>query len=484
MQHSEDTELDTDSDNISDELQQLSALLDLYQNDITIFAKQVFDADLSPKQIEIAEAFQKNVLTTVKGGVGFGKTYVMAVVVWWSLICHDAVKVSIFGPNEANLKTGIFAELQKLHNIMNPLFKEGFKVEATRISRKVNGANCFAEYRLANKDNPDSARGIHAPNNFILVDESTGVDDQIFEVLLNILSDPNPKILLVSNPSKASGFFWRTFNDPDISDDWTKITGKLSDAPHYDPEKAKIQIKNYGGVTSRQHRVMVLGEFPLSDEEGLFSREFIEAAVANTNVVPAETEPRIWGLDPASLGSDGSILCIRHDNKVIAFHEWKNLEPTQLSYAVRDLYEKTPKTQRPAVIAIDAGGLGNGVWSNLRDFGLPVHSAVFNGTPTRRPDLYQNVRAQIYAEAKDWIHSENVSIPSEPKFIEELAITQYSDETGKIKIEDKKSIRKRLKRSPDYADAFCLTFAVSPSRYKSKFSWSKPIEYGNLSSYE
>ncbi|WP_269275409.1 hypothetical protein [Sinorhizobium psoraleae] len=67
--------------------------------------------------------------------------------------------------------------------------------------------------------------------------------------------------------------------------------------------------------------------------------------------------------------------------------------------------------------------------------------------------------------------------------IEELAAPTYED-VPKIKIEKKEYIKRRLGRSPDYADALSLTFAVSPSRYSSKFSWSKPIEYSWLSTYE
>jgi len=43
--------------------------------------------------------------------------------------------------------------------------------------------------------------------------------------------------------------------------------------------------------------------------------------------------------------------------------------------------------------------------------------------------------------------------------------------TGKIKIEGKSDIKKRLPRSPDMADALCLTFAVSDRRFKQAFTY-------------
>ncbi|KQY14422.1 hypothetical protein [Rhizobium sp. Root482] len=464
----------------------LKDLLDLYRSDITIFAKQVFDSTLTPKQIEFCEAFRTKRTIAFRGGVGFGKTHAEAIVTWWSLITHDQVQISIFGPSEPQLKGGIYKELQLLHARMHPMFKDVFDVAATRISRKVNPSSCFAEYRLASGDRPDNARGIHATNNFVLVDEASGIDDEVFTgALLNVLTDPNAKLVLVSNPSRASGFFWRCFNDPDISDQWTHLHGQMKDSPHFDPVTFEQLAKNYGGVTSRQYRVMVLGEFPLSDVDGLISREHIETAVAN-ECEPAANVPVIWGLDPAGAGKDASVLCIRHDNKLLAFHEWNGLEPTQLSYKVRDLFEKTPKPMRPAIISVDATGLGNGVASNLKDFGLPVHSAIFAGTPTRNPEKYSRVRDQLWWEMREWIHSENVQIPNHQKLIEELATPTYDDSSGKIKLEDKKSIKKRLTggRSPDYADALAITFAVSKTRYASKYSWSQPLAYSNLQSFE
>jgi hypothetical protein len=321
-------------------------------------------------------------------------------------------------------------------------------------------------------------------NNFVFVDESTGVDDEVFiEGLGGIFADPNPKLCIISNPSRASGYFWRTWCDADLSPIWTHVHGTFWDSPNYDPATFDETAKSYGGPTSRDYRVMIEGEFPLSDVDGLISREFIDSAVRNEDCVPADTVPVIWGLDPAGPGKDASVVCIRRDNKVLAFHEWKGLDATPLAYKVKELFEKTAKNLRPAVISVDATGIGHGVYSILKDWGLPVHSCIFAGTPTRNPERYSRIRDQLWWEMREWIHTENVSIPNNAKLIEELATPTYEDGSGKIKLEEKKAIKKRLGRSPDFADALAITFAVSPSRYSSKFSWSKPLNYDHLQNY-
>ncbi|MGQ3209533.1 terminase large subunit domain-containing protein [Shinella sp.] len=468
------------------QIQELRKILDTLREDIPLFAQFVFGATLSPKQIEFCEAWRTKRTITFRGGTSLGKSFIEAVVFWHSLVCLDHVQVSIFGPSEPQLQGGVWKQIQQLHDKMHPMFKDAFEVGSRRATRKINPSNCFGEYRLASGDRPDNARGIHAYSNYVIVDEATGIDDEVFTgALLNVLSDPDGKLCLVSNPSKASGFFFRTHLDPDISASWTQVHGTLYDSPNYNPETFEQLAKNYGGPTSRQYRCMVMGEFPLSDVDGLINREFIDAAVLNEDCVPADNVPVVWGLDPAGAGKDASVLCVRHDNTLVGFHEWQGLEPTPLAYKIRELYEKAPKKERPAVISIDATGLGNGVYSILKDWGLPVHACIFAGTPTRSPDRYSRIRDQLWWEMREWIHSENVSIPNHQRLIEELATPTYEDGSGKIKLEDKKAIKKRLGgRSPDYADALAISFAVSKTRFASKWNWSKPIVYDNLQSFE
>lgn len=473
------------TENKRKESEELAALIALYREDMEVFVKQVFNSTLSPKQKEFCEAFRTKRRITFKGGTGFGKTFVLAVCFWWALICHEEVQVSILGPSEPNLKATSWKEILKFHDRMASPFNKAFDIAATRIAHKRNPASCFGEYRLASKDNVSSIRGIHMRNNFVFVDESTGVDDEVFiEGLGGIFADPNPKLCIISNPSRASGYFWRTWCDPELSSIWTHVHGTFWDSPNYDPETFEETAKSFGGPTSRDYRVMIEGDFPLTDVDGLIPRELIDAAVLNEDAIPADNVPILWGLDPASAGKDSSVLAIRHDNKVLEFKQWQGLNPTQLSEKVRDLYQQTPKHLRPAVIAVDGTGLGNGVWSNLRDWGLPTYNAVYKGKPTRNPEKYVSFKDQIYWETRDWFASENVSIPNEAKLIEELASVQYDDTSGKIKIEEKKATKKRIGRSPDHFDALALTFSVSKTRYASKYSWSKPIEYDWLKYYE
>lgn len=449
------------------------SLIPQFYADIAFFAVYMFGIEngLRPKQLEFAFAFIANDLITFKGGVGFGKTRVMAVVILWALFVHDEIKITIFGPSDQQIQSGIWSEIRSLIGKM-PEWAQAFFESTTgsqKIKRKARPDDCFVEYRLSNKESIETARGIHKKNNFIFVDEATGVPDDVYDVLKNIIVDDHAKIALISNPSKLSGYFWKTWHDPLISSMWTKVHGRMVDNPNVTPEKLAKMEALYEGKGSRQYRIMVEGEFPLEDHDGLIPRSIVLAAVNNKDFIQAANAGYVWGLDVAGASGDKgdrSVLCKRFGNEVLSLQHWRNKNAVELCELVRDEYVKTPKAQRPLFICVDGTGVGEGPAHFLRDqYGLPVRLVKVGNSPTRNPEKYSRLRDQLWWETRQWFMSENVSIPDHMDFVNDLCAPTYDDSNGKIVIESKKTLSKRLKASPDFADALCLTFAVSPSRF-------------------
>lgn len=472
----------------NNEAAEVAALIKIFKQDIAKFADLVFGSKLRPKQIEFANAVRDNRQVAFKGGVGFGKTHILAILTWWSITCFNDVGVTIFAPNEGQIKSGVWKEISSLYAKMHPLFKAAFDLTATKATRHDNPTGVYAEYKLASKDNVDGARGIHNLNNFVFVDEATGVADEIYTgALINVLTDKNPKLVLISNPSRSDGFFWRVFNDTSISNEWVHITGKASDNPDLTFQEQQRMEKQYGGKDSRQYRIMMEGEFPLESSDSLISRTLVDKAVANTEVEKNYHEAFVWGFDPAGAGenADRSVLAIRNDRYLVELRTFRGLDAVQLAYKLRDEYQATPDKEKPTVIAVDAIGYGDSFTSVLKEFGLPIKFVKTNERPTRHPEKYHKLRDQLFWETKEWFATEDVRIPNDPSLIEELLMATYQTDTGKIKIEAKKDMKKRLGgKSPDFVDALNLTMAVSATRYVSKYGWKKPIVYTNLARYE
>jgi hypothetical protein len=173
----------------------IAELLDIYRGDIALFAKQVFDADLTEQQKAFAEEFRTERRIDYRAELASGKSFAVAIVIWWSLVCHDDVLVTVFGPSEAALKHGIWKQLFVLHDRMPATFKDLFETSAVRITRKADPKSCYAEMRLATSDN---VRGIHATNNFVFVEDADGVAKDDLYTLHFVLADPNPKLCLIN----------------------------------------------------------------------------------------------------------------------------------------------------------------------------------------------------------------------------------------------------------------------------------------------
>jgi hypothetical protein len=74
----------------------------------------------------------------------------------------------------------------------------------------------------------------------------------------------------------------------------------------------------------------------------------------------------------------------------------------------------------------------------------------------------------MYWETCEWIRHGG-QLPNVPELVAELSETQYTFKGDKMLLEDKRQVKDRLGRSPDYSDALVMTFAqpvVRPSRHR------------------
>jgi len=79
------------------------------------------------------------------------------------------------------------------------------------------------------------------------------------------------------------------------------------------------------------------------------------------------------------------------------------------------------------------------------------------GAKADNPEMYRNLKAEIWMNAQRMFREGEVCIPENDKLIEELASVRYLvNSRGMIQTEKKEETKKRLGHSPDLADAFVL----------------------------
>jgi hypothetical protein len=311
----------------------------------------------------------------------------------------------------------------------------------------------FAVARTAAKEKPEALAGFHARFLLFLIDEASGIDDAIFETAMGAWSTEGAIVILTSNPTRRSGFFYDTHNT--ARDRWHTMRVNCEDVPRARGHIEDV-VASYG-KSSNKYRVRVLGEFPTADDSTFIPLDVVEAArgreVAKLNLAP------IWGVDVARFGDDSSALAKRQGNHLLEpVKEWLGKDVAQLTDLIGAEYNRLDEDERPHAIMIDVIGIGAGVVDNLKRLGLPAYG-VNVAESASNDDKYFKLRDELWGKGRDWFMSKNCRIPPDEKLIAELASPFYDfNAHGQIVIEPKKEMKKRGLRSPNKADAFLNTF--------------------------
>jgi hypothetical protein len=108
---------------------------------------------------------------------------------------------------------------------------------------------------------------------------------------------------------------------------------------------------------------------------------------------------------------------------------------------------------------VDSIGLGGGVADRLRELGHNVRDVNVSESVALNQSAAR-LRDELWIAVKDWLDTRAVKIPKDADLRAELLGPTYSfTSNGKIKVEGKSEMKRRGMRSPDIADALCLTFA-------------------------
>lgn len=190
-----------------------------------------------------------------------------------------------------------------------------------------------------------------------------------------------------------------------------------------------------------------------------------EVHKALENVVNLSNDvPLVVGVDVARFGDDYTAIARRRGRKAYQIKKYAKYDNVQ----VANLVTRIINEEHPARVNIDVGGVGSGVVDILLDRGYgSVIRAVNFGEKAQDEENYTNRRAEMWSRLKDWLDAElPVSLIDCDGLSEDLtAPCKKYDRLGRLLLENKDDIKKRIGRSTDVGDALALTFAerVYPS---------------------
>lgn len=447
-----------------------------YQNDPVSFVREVLGVEPDVWQIEFLNAVAAGERKiSIRSGHGVGKSTGGSWAMLWYLLTRYPVKVVVTAPTSAQLYDALFAELKRWVKELPDAVQQLLDVKQERIELRASPTEAFISARTSRAEQPEALQGVHSENVMLVADEASGVPEQVFEAAAGSMSGHNALTILFGNPVRSSGFFFDTHNR--LKDEWWTKRVSCVDSPRVS-EAYISEMKSRYGEESNAYRIRVLGEFPRSDDDTIIPMELLESA-KNRDVSGNPDAPIIWGLDVARFGSDSSVLCKRQSNVLIDMQRWRNLDLMQLTGAVVAQYEACEFKERPVEILVDSIGLGAGVVDRLRELKLPARGINVSESPAMGA-TYLNLRAELWHKLKAWLERRDCKIPNDEDLIAELATVRYTfTSNGKVKIESKDDIRRRGLKSPDKADALCLTFASDAATVSwGRQEWNKPVKRG------
>ena len=442
-----------------------------YRDDPPGFVRDVLGAESAtrrstgePYQFSVLEDLATDPRVAVRSGHGVGKSTLDAWAAIWWVLTRPFSRVVIVAPEfTRQIRAVLFSEIRKW------VRRSKVPLPLSVLANRVLFEGCGDEWGVIGlpATEPDRIEGFHAEGGVLLIlDETKGIPKDVYDALQGALTGKaDNRLLVTSTPGPPSGIFYDVFSKG--RDDW-----KLHHVPSTDSsmvsESWVEQRKREWGEASPLFVARVLGDFAEEAEGTLFKLRDLEAAVERILERPTgDDHPGLaFGVDLARFGDDASALAVWLGPELLEIHLQRGLDTMQAASWIASEMNR----RKPSVVRLDEIGLGAGVVDRLHQLGHENVEGVNVGSRPMRPDLFLNVRAEIFWLLKEALERGEVSLPDDEGLIAELSAIRYQySANGRIQLEPKAETKKRIGRSPDLADAAVLGFVA-------ELFWVEPIE--------
>ena len=417
-------------------------------------------------KIEIAEIFKPLLSENWRvkfyyGGRGGGKSYAFAD----SLLLLGRQK-KLFIACLREIKDSIKDSVYKLLcDRISAWGLNDYKVFESRIENKITGTKfIFRGLRDQDINNIKSLEGV----DIAWIEEAHTITKKSWDILSPTIRKNGSEIWISMNREEENDPLWVVLGS---KPDERTLVRKVN---YYDnpfcPDELRLQAEKCRQTSPDDYAHIWLGEPIRQGDYKLISSADVRAAFAPK--MDGSTSPLVIGLDIARFGDDQTSFCFRRGRWCQKFASYKKLD----NVAVANLTTNFIREYQPYRIFMDIGGQGAGVYDILKDRGFAeVIRGVYFGEKALNEERYYNRRAEMWDAIRQWLISKPaVQLPSDEELSDDLtSVNKQYDRRGRLKLEEKDELKKRLGRSPDKADALALTFA------EPIYDDGRPRLYGN-----
>ena len=414
--------------------------------------------ELWAAQKRIIEALRDHRFVSVRSSNAVGKSFLASCCVPWYLQTRPCGYVVTTAATWKGLEKILWPEIHRriLNARVTSLRRLGHLLKT-----EWQIAPHYEAFAISPQD-PEGFGGFRTPYGvLVIVDEASNMPQSKYDAIMGLCSGSASKVLLIGNPLRDSGPFYDSFRHST----WASFRISAFDCPNviFDREiipglATREWVKERRiewGTDSPAYRSRVLGEFPEDAEHSVITLAEVQAAVdrgEDTEIENEEDEPIDLGVDVARFGDDATVLqAVQGKRAFMPVEHWKRDTMQIVGEIVAAIRELNPRE-----VKVDEIGVGGGVVDRLHELGHTNVYGINVGNNPRDTNRFANLRAEGWWMMKEWVESGGI-LPDHKRLIGDLSSCRYEfTSSGKIKIEEKERTKKRLKRSPDNADALML----------------------------
>jgi len=446
------------------------------------FMVEILDVD--PKNVwdmmrAMCEVIRDNRKTVIKAGHSVSKTYTMARIILWFLYCWCPSTVITTAPTHTQVEELLWREINEaFNNARVPLGGHLTKTELDlqKIKNKKGKVKRWFAFGFSTKpdqgqEHATKMQGFHNKYVLVVFDEADGILPAIWKALYSLLTGKHVKFVGIGNPLKPTGEFPDCFKDSS----YAHLTISVLDTPNYKQGKEVIpglsgreyeaDMRKKWGVKSPMYQSRVLGQIPDSDPMSIVPVSWYEKAEDRILKNPSGKIKRFVTVDVADGGTDDTVVKGWENKKQIK--EWRY--PGKRADEVDADVLRNVKEINGNAIIYDNDGCGRILGGLLRGMIKPadkIKIIPFTGSDPAYDDAaFKNRRAEghfcMHVDFRDNLIS---VLPGNRLAKEDVTSVRWDTKRkgnrhGKIDVEAKPDLKKRLSRSPDDGDDIMMMSA-------------------------
>lgn len=396
---------------------------------------------------------------SVRSGHGIGKSTTFSWLILWYLFCFKDAQIPCTAPTSDQMHDVLWKEVSKWLQLMPEPIRAKYEWSNNYVRIVESPETWFARAKTARKEAPEALAGVHGDYVLFLIDEASGVPEEIFNTAEGALTDKRAIVIMISNATRLIGYFYDSHHKD--KEHWNTLHFNSEDSPIVDKEFVE-RIEKKHGRDSDEFAIRVKGDFPKEDmmDEAGYVPLYVETDLKYTDDESFIGNVKL-GVDPAGEGNDKTIWIARDNFKarVVATERISDSKSiAQKTLTLMSYFNITPEN-----VTVDNFGTGANV---AQEMGLAMNrvSAVNVGERCQSPqdqEMFLNLRAFAYWKQREWI-KKGGQLVKHDGWEELLSIRHRKELSGKMKIMGKVEMKKKGYHSPDHADALMLTF-IEPS---------------------